>query len=259
MMLEPATRDAVHGLWDELVNFDAAQAEESRNRLFEGVSALIDACNATWIGAVRMNGDHGDDPVMGWRPRVVRQWRPDSAYERLWRDEVKKLEAGVVDETTIRNVEKHGNFRTNLLSDLAPPGWFDGPYYHHFYLSRGYRDAIWAGVPVNEDAEVYFGFYRGADQHPFTIRDRDTVAYALRPLKWLQRTQLLSEGIGVASAPLSPMERQVLRAMLSGQTEKQIADANGYNPHTTHVHVKRILRKYGVTSRSRLMALWLGR
>jgi DNA-binding CsgD family transcriptional regulator len=44
-----------------------------------------------------------------------------------------------------------------------------------------------------------------------------------------------------------------------GLREKQIAEQNNQNPHTTHDHVKRIFRKYGVSSRSALMALWLGK
>lgn len=98
MTVESATREAIHALWDQLVYFEAARAEDSRRHLFEALGGLVDACNATWIGAVRMNGAHADDPVIGWRPRVVRQWRPDSAYERLLREEVKKLETGVIDD-----------------------------------------------------------------------------------------------------------------------------------------------------------------
>jgi DNA-binding CsgD family transcriptional regulator len=46
---------------------------------------------------------------------------------------------------------------------------------------------------------------------------------------------------------------------LQGLTEKQIAAANSHSPHTTHEYVKRVFRKYGVTSRAQLMALWLGK
>nr|WP_272917844.1 helix-turn-helix transcriptional regulator [Altericroceibacterium endophyticum] len=70
---------------------------------------------------------------------------------------------------------------------------------------------------------------------------------------------MLGEGIGIASAPLTPTEHAVLGGVLQGMSEKEVAIANDQSPHTTHDHIKSIYRKYGVSSRTALMALWLGR
>ncbi|HEY4135676.1 MAG TPA: helix-turn-helix transcriptional regulator [Alphaproteobacteria bacterium] len=252
-------QDRVHALWDTLADFEAAHVEEARNHLLSGVCGLIGAQNAVWIGAVRLGDPQPEDPVKGWRPRAVRRLHPTPLIERKAKEQADMLDAGVVDVTVFRNVELSGQYRVNRLVELAPENWFEGDYYRTFYLGAGYRDAIWVGIPINEDAETYFGFYRNLGQEPFGTAERDIVAYALRSLRWFYRLQMLGEGLGVASAPLTPTERRILQGLLQGVTEKQIAAAVGQSPHTAHGHVKRIFRKYGVSSRNALMALWLGR
>lgn len=112
-----------------------------------------------------------------------------SLLHNATQEQVKILEQGSVDQTTVRNVALAGGFRANRLADLVPESWFESAYYQAYYLGVGCSDAIWAGIPVNEDAECYFGVFR----------------------------------------------------------------------HTTHAYVKAVYRKFGVGSRSALMALWLGK
>jgi len=252
-------RDCLSSLWDGLADFDAARVEEAREHLLGGICRLIDARNATWIGAVRMGEPDPRDPVKGWRPSAVRQLRSSPMIEELAREQARMLEAGVVDHSTIANVGGAGRYRVSLLRELVPQGWFEGDYYRAFYLGAGHCDAIWAGVPINEDAESYFGFYRGLDQEPFGETEREIVDQALRGLRWFHRQQFLGEGLGVASVPLTRPERRVLKGLLLGLSEREISEANGHSPHTTHEYVKRLFRKYGVNSRAALTALWLGR
>lgn len=259
MTLALATQTAIHVLWNELADFDATRSDAAREHLLTTLSALIDASSATWIGAVRLDGTQPGDPVNGWRPRVLRHLRPNPRFEQMCKEQVRNLEGGSVDETTLRNVALAGQYRVNRLAELAPPGWFEGDFYRTFYHGIGWHDAIWAGIPVNEDVEVYFGFYRETSQPMFGCAERDIVAAALQPLKWLHRRMLLAEGVGVATAPLSAAERQVLHGLLAGQTQKQIAAALGHSPHTTREYARRIFRKYGVSDGAQLMALWLGR
>jgi DNA-binding CsgD family transcriptional regulator len=56
---------------------------------------------------------------------------------------------------------------------------------------------------------------------------------------------------------LSRRERQVLLAMLHGLAEKQIAVLLSLTTHTVHSYVKAVYRRFGVSSRSELMALWI--
>lgn len=249
----------IHTLWDELADFDAARVDAARDHLLAGLCELVDAQNAMWFGAVRMADILPGDPVHGWRPRTIHHLHPARPRDATAKEQVKNLEQGVVDITTVRNVALAGTFRANRLIDLVPASWFDSAYYQLCYRDVGYEDAIWAGFPVNEDVETYFGVLRDVDHPRFGEAERDAVAYALRGLKWFHRQQLLGHGLLAARSPLTPTERSVLQALLTGQSEKQIAAALGKSYHTTHEHVSGIFRKFNVNNRAALMALWIGK
>nr|WP_246500099.1 helix-turn-helix transcriptional regulator [Azospirillum soli] len=84
------------------------------------------------------------------------------------------------------------------------------------------------------------------------------MARILRGIKWFHRQVLLSHGLLVAASPLTAAERKVLHLFLTGLPEKLIAERLGRSQHTIHDTVASIYRKFGVSSRSALMAIWLG-
>ena len=59
--------------------------------------------------------------------------------------------------------------------------------------------------------------------------------------------------MGKAQRPLSPREDEVLRALTEGRTEKEVAQEMGLSPHTIHVHVKSIYKKFAVNRRAELL------
>lgn len=63
---------------------------------------------------------------------------------------------------------------------------------------------------------------------------------------------------GAAPATLSQREREVLRRIADGDSNKMIARALGLSPHTVKRHVANILDKLGARSRSQAVA-WLQR
>jgi DNA-binding CsgD family transcriptional regulator len=257
--MDNALADRIHTLWDELADFNAAQADAALDHLLSALCALVDAQNANWVGAVRMSNILPGDPVNGWRPRCVHYLHPFQPVAANVKEQVRMLEAGIIDITTVKNVSFAGRFRCNRLADLVPQEWFASDYYRMFYRGVDHIDAIWAGCPINEDAEVYFGVFRDVAHGPFSVADRDTVAYALRGLKWFHRRQMLSRGLMVATSPLTAVERKVLEGLLGGLVEKQIAANLGQSHHTTHEYVTNLYRKFGVKNRAALTALWLGK
>lgn len=62
---------------------------------------------------------------------------------------------------------------------------------------------------------------------------------------------------GSRAAALPAVQRQTLRLLLIGWSEKQIAAHLGRSRHTVHHHVKQIYRALGVTSRPELLARFL--
>lgn len=259
MPLDLPILDKVYALWDGLADFDAVNIQASRTYLLEQLSTLVDAQNADWIGCVRLSWSQADDPMKGWRPRTLFTLAPCANTSQVIDEAFQEMEKGQPDITTIRNVELAGSYRVLLLNELANPDWFAGPSYQRYYKALDRQDSIWAGIPVSADAEVQIGFHRSFDKPPFSGEDKALVFHALRGIRWFYKHQMLGEGVGVASTPLTPTEKTVLQGLLLGMTEKQIAGQNNQSPHTTHDHVKRIFRKYGVSSRSSLMALWLGK
>jgi FixJ family two-component response regulator len=59
----------------------------------------------------------------------------------------------------------------------------------------------------------------------------------------------------LALPPLAPRLEETLRALMTGASEKQIADGLGVSTHTAHQYVKALYRRFDVSSRPELMAL----
>lgn len=254
-----ATEERIHALWDELAKFDAAGVDGALEHLMKGLCAIVDARNVSWMGALRMSQPSPQDPMLGWRPRVIRFLRHTEVLDAALREQIRLMEAGAVDLTTLRNIALAGRFRANRLIDLVQESWFESDYYKAFYQGAGKTDAIWVGMPVNRDAECYFGVFRGPDKPRFSAAERDLCAHILCGLAWLPRRLLLGHGLLIAKAPVTPTERRVLKCLLTGMPEKQICTEVGLSRHTTHDHVVNLYRKFNVTSRPALMAIWLGR
>ena len=251
-------REAVFALWDQLADYDAAQADQALACLQGGLCALVEADNADWIGVVRLAEDVRADPVDGWRPRVVRILKPNESFHASVREQTRNIERGVINDVVIRMISMAGQFRAMRLCDLEPPQWFDGPFYQRYYRDNGHDDALYIASSVNRDAESYFGVFRSPGRPHFTEAERDLAAYALRGLRWFQRRLLLGHGLLIADTPLTPVERLVLQSLLSGLPEKEIAARSERSYNTVHEYVRTIYRKFGVNNRAALMALWLG-
>jgi DNA-binding CsgD family transcriptional regulator len=126
-------------------------------------------------------------------------------------------------------------------------------------LQHGIRvdDAIYVAFPINEDAESWFGVFRERGRPGFTTEERDTLAYALRGLKWFHRKLMLSHGLLIASQPLTPAERQVLQLLLARASKQDIGRSLGLTANSVQQHVVSVFRKFGVNSRAALLNLWL--
>jgi DNA-binding CsgD family transcriptional regulator len=247
----------IHALWDELAVFSANETETALKHAMQVLSELIDAQHAFWIGAVRLGIDA--DPLGGWRVRALR--RLDATETRqLLKSIQQSHDHGIVDPITLAQVREAGVFRVRLLCDLAPPDFVSTPAYDTIYRARHIQDAIFAVFPVNADAESYFGWYRvGPQREPFSPLDRDLVAYALRALKWFHQRIMLHHGLLVAKAPLTSVERRLVSLLLTDRAEKEIAADLALTMSTTHTYITDLFRKFGVSGRAGLTAVWLGK
>ena len=99
--------------------------------------------------------------------------------------------------------------------------------------------------------------------HPFDQRQRSIVHLLHPQLEWALRPFVSENGDGQSRnnrsidwrpGPLSPKHKPVLKLLLAGHTEKQMADELAINPHTVHSRVKQIYRHFNVGSRAQLLA-----
>jgi DNA-binding CsgD family transcriptional regulator len=243
-------------LWDDLASFDASQSDAALVHLLTTVADLLKAENAYWFGAVKLSEADGD-PLLGWRPRAIRYLHPLPDDSTFTRDRIKSIDRGSVDESTIAQARQAGSYRANRLCDLVSPEWFESDWYRG-YLGRGVHDSLVVGVPVSSMAEGYYGFLRMRPDAPFTEDERRLALYAMRGLTWFHRKLMLAHGLIVARAPLTPIERRVLAMLLTEQSEKGIASELGLAHSSIHTYVRDVLRKFGVSGRKGLTALWLG-
>jgi DNA-binding CsgD family transcriptional regulator len=116
------------------------------------------------------------------------------------------------------------------------------------------RDRMIAVHPVDANREVYLVF----DRAEGTFDDRDLLLgkAAVSALGPLGRSWSLGH-LGPRRG-LTPRERDVLRELLTGTSEKVGADRVGLTRATFHQHVVSIYRKLEVSSRAELMARFLG-
>jgi len=251
-------REDIYRLWDELADFGADRCAEAAAYLMKSLCERGGAWNATWAGGTRLDGGVADDPLKGWRVSAIQALHPVAPYPNeghFW-EIVKPWEKRQIDPSYLLPMRGLGTFRTYSLRRDLPEAWFGTPFYHRHYGRVGTYDAVWIGFPLNEDCESHFGFYsRGR----ITYDAIALFAETLRGITWFHRNLLLSHGLLVASAPVSPAERRVLHLLLTDASEKDVAVQLGLTPATAHQYVIRIYRKFGVRSRAALMRLWLSR
>ncbi|HEY8034107.1 MAG TPA: helix-turn-helix transcriptional regulator [Methylobacter sp.] len=255
--MTPATQEKIHDIWDELSDFEASQSDQAVALLMKSLCNLANAWNATWGGAVRMDGEHNNDLLQGWRVSAMIQLHPvaPDPDEGLFKEILQLWDRREIDPSFLLPMRSVGTFRTYSFRRELSPEWFESPFYKYHYGSVGTCDAVFIGFPLNQDAESHFGFY---SRKTFTDEEVELFSYALRGIKWFHRQRMLSHGLLAAATPLTPTERRVLHLLLTGLPEKQIAEQLERSYHTTHEWIMSIYRKFGVNNRAALMALWLG-
>lgn len=138
---------------------------------------------------------------------------------------------------------------------LTPNGWSD--------LMIG----CWAS---GNDRMVAIYAYERLDRPKFGYEERRLASLMLRaaaPFIHHEMFDAEQEVGGRTPSPSSPLagrelstrQRDVLRLLLRGLSEKEAANELGVSTHTVHTHVKRLYTEFDVTSRGELLALFVDR
>lgn len=252
-MLDHPKMEAVHTLWDAVAQ--PPPDTDTRKLLMAELCRLVGADTAAWTALVRLGG-HGDR-FHGWRFRAMEYLHPNT-YEHGGARYQRELDEGSGDEIVVRGLADAGTFRAFRLRDLVSPLWLTTPAWEQEYVANGVHDLLYVASPVNAYLEVNITLFRTTQRPLFTTDERDLASYAVSALRWLYIRQLLELGLLVASEPVTRMERSVLKGLLAGKSDKEIAADLDRGVRTINAHVAAILAKYGVKTRTELMALWVG-
>ncbi len=258
--------EAVYALWHNLDQFSPDDSDAALEHLCQKLKDLLKADNVKWLAAIRVlkNETFKSDSLQGWRLRAKYDLVPgDAAYEKLIRVMFERNDPADsnfhVGHATLGIIKRMGAFQAHRLRD----GWI--PYeefaatehYRIHYTGLGITDRIWTSFPLNADAESVFLLDRRDSAPHFSLAEVKLAATLLRGIRGFHRRLFMDRGLLIGDKPLSPVARRVLQKLLTGLSEKEIAESLGQTVSTTHKYVKTIYERFGVNGRVALMSLCL--
>src|SRR5262249_39751827 len=138
-----------------------------------------------------------------------------------------------------------GITRTDLLADSE---WFSSPYHENVHdpLGAGHHLIAFHPVPGGAGELVGFNVVRVRSETEECLgRVRVLVAEALAVVAPLVGGPVARFG-EPSPAELAPRVRQVLRCLLEGDADKQVARRLGISPYTVNQYTKVIYQHFGV-------------
>lgn len=187
---------------------------------------------------------------------------------RLWH-EVQDLPAHEVDAGLVHLLQRLAQMlgadgaRWELLGSTQPGGTVCVASQVFWDLQHGHDLSDMAGpelsltLPMRAGMRMHLTLMRAAGGEPFVDAHRALLEMALAGLtRWLHWLTL-SHGPVLTTGPLPPHQRKVLLLLLTGLSEKQIADKLDLSTNTAHQYVTSLYRRFGVRNRPSLTAQWL--
>ena len=147
------------------------------------------------------------------------------------------------------------------ISDSTPFARFRaGALYDEYYRRIGIDHAM--ALPLHVDERTLVSFVLNRRGRDFSDRDRDLLDLARTTLAAIYRGVRPPGGAQGGAVPLiaalTAREREVLRWLSAGKTDRDIAAIVGCSHRTVQKHLQRIYEKLGVETRTAAAARWLG-
>ena len=146
---------------------------------------------------------------------------------------------------------------TVICSQDMERQWFDQSLLQPYLQPIECVDLMIAAWAASEDRMLNLTMMRHRSHASFEASDRNLFSLMLRAMGPLVDRELFRAFDELASRDLTDRQREVLRLLLRGDSEKEIAHQLGRSIHTIHSHVKEIYRIFAVQSRGELMALFV--
>jgi DNA-binding CsgD family transcriptional regulator len=222
-----------------------------------GLSRVLGADNAFWVGAHRESVISSADPMRGWTPAGLRYLFDHDALIAVGLKVAARASAGDPDPLTAAQLRGAGASRVFLRRELVDDRtWFASWVPNEHHRSLGIHDQLVGTNAVSARHESYLGFWR-ASRTPFGERERDLLRIFMDESNAMHRNITRARQIGGAHDRLTEREREVLRLLATDLTEKQIAARLQLGPRTVHQHALAIYRKLTVRGRVGLLAAML--
>ena len=156
---------------------------------------------------------------------------------------------------------------TVRIGDAEPVQDFRRSALYNDYYRRIRIDHVVA-VPIHVQKNVLVSFVLNRSKRDFSDRDRDCLEVIRPHLGNLYRMTRASEGPRAAwgvPAPATPQEqaltereREVLKWLCGGKTDRDIAEILAISTRTVHKHLQRVYEKMGVETRTAAVTRALG-
>lgn len=208
------------------------------------LAGLMDEAPRT-LGSVDWGWEHGFDRA-GWL-RALELMRDDPAYSPMMIEYGRRL----------RGREALALSRTDMVADRD---WYSSVECDQVFRTMGTDHHVWAcatlpGCNIETDGGVYA---RATGRRDFSGRDKAVIAAAQATIvRWVGGP--LARFDEPSPAALPPRVRAVLRCVLEGDSDKQIAARLKISKYTVNQYTRVIYTHFGVVSRAELLARWVRR
>lgn len=159
-----------------------------------------------------------------------------------------------------RLCEGNQRLRTRYRRQVVSDGeWYLSEHYNDYRRHGGTDDCLYSVATFpGGDLVQSIALHRPPGDRPFGDRERHIIHWLHHELMCLVGGPLVSPHEDDC-LKLSPRLRQTLQCLLEGDSEKQAALRLNISRSTVHDYVKQLYRRFGVHSRSELLALWMKR
>lgn len=191
----------------------------------------------------------------GWRAGY-----DHAAYEALNREFMARGESYSPMYPAYVEILNRGTARCLTRADVVPDSsWYRSAYYRDHHSPTGGDAKMYSMSPMHRAGfKSMLVLVRPAGEPDFAPRARAIVAELHSQIAPLIEAPLA--GYQEPSPDdLAPRARQVLRCLLEGEGDKQVAARLGLSRHTVNFYVRQIFVHFGVSTRSELMSRWIRR
>lgn len=223
--------------------------ERRRQHLVDGLRRLFDARASISVRA--------DDYTLLGQPRVVTvtgggfQGARGQGYLR-------SVAASVCGDPVIAIAAGLGAGAYRRRDVIADRAWYETRWAAEDHRALDLDDGLYLRASTDGGATECLGVFRPPGAHRFSAEDRALMGLFVSEAPRLLRPPLPPR-VAEAARGLSPREAQTLEHLCRGASEKEVAAALAISRNTVHVYVKGLYRRFGVASRSELLARFIAK